>query len=250
MKKFIDLLKSLIPFEFQRPSSVLSLFIALFIAGFFLQLGTRLSDDIYPFLKPHFPTFIKTIIDFLTYPVSINMNLITAVFSVFIFFTIHRVIDRIILRKLRDTVIFSDDFEFSNKGWLLNYWGSNNPYKTCRFENSTLVFEAESDDLIDNKKEYGAYFDLVDGVYENTRYEVICKVKSETGTTMGIKLWVHDTRGRNDIKFPANFRTPNMDLDELKVGFTGTKSQAMRIHLHIKPGKGKIFVDSVTVIKK
>lgn len=88
------------------------------------------------------------------------------------------------------------------------------------------------------------------GVYERSRYEVICKVRADKETTMGIKLWVHDTKGRNDIKYPANFYTPGVSLDEIKVGFTGTVSQAMRIHLHIKPGRGKIFVDNVIVIKK
>lgn len=250
MKKIIDLLKSQIPFELQRPSSLLSIFIALLIAGFCLQLGTRLSDDIYQSLKPYFPAFIKTTIDFLIYPVNIRVNLITAILFIVVFFTIYRIIDRLILKRLKNAVIFSDNFEFSNKGWLLNYWGSNHPDKTCRFEESVLVFEAEESDLIDDKKEYGAYFDLVSGIYERSRYEVICRVKAYKGTTMGIKLWVHDTKGLNGIKYPANFYTPGLSWDEIKVGFTGTSSQAMRIHLHVKPGQGKIFVDNVTVIKK
>lgn len=249
MKKIIDLLKSQIPFELQRPSSLFSIFIALFIAGFCLQFGTSISDDIYQYLKPHFPAFIKTIIDLLTYTINIPVSIITAALFIIIFFTIYRIADRTMLKKLKDTIIFNDDFE-SDKGWLLNYWGSNNPDKTCRFENSMLVFEAEESDLVDQRKEYGAYFDLMNGVYEKNLYEIICRVKADQGTTMGIKLWVHDTKGHNSIKFPANFYIPNITLEEIKVRFTGTSSQAMRIHLHIKPGRGEIYVDSVVIVKK
>jgi hypothetical protein len=66
---------------------------------------------------------------------------------------------------------------------------------------------------------------------------------------MGFKLWVHDTRGQGEMKSPPNFYTPGEEYEEVKVGFIATKSQALRIHLHYKAGKGKIFVDKVGVVK-
>jgi len=250
MKKILDLLKSQVPFELKRPSSLLSIAIAIIFTGFLLQLGTRLLDSLFQLLTPYFPSIVKGLLDVFSYSFNVKLNLISIVIFIVIFFTAYRVIDRTLLRKLGNTKVFFDDFDFSNKGWLLNYWGSNNPDKTCHYEDSVLVFEAESDDLTNERKEYGAYYDLVTGIYEKDKYEVSCMVRAEKGTTMGIRLWVHDTRGHNEIKYPANFYTPGESLEEIKVGFTGSTSQALRIHLHIKPGKGKIYVDSVTVIKK
>lgn len=250
MKGFLNLLKSQVPFELKRTSSLLSIVVAIVCTGFLLQLGTRLLDGLYQLVEPRFPSIAKGLIDIFSYSINVRVNLITVIFFTVVFFTLYRVIDRTILRKLGNTKVFFDNFDFSNKGWLLNYWGSNDPDKTCRYEDSVLVFEAEEKDLVDSKKEYGAYYDLVSGIYENNKYEISCMARADKGTTMGIKLWVHDTKGHNGIKYPANFYTPGETLEEIKVGFTGTTSQALRIHLHVKPGKGKIFVDSVTVIKK
>lgn len=74
-------------------------------------------------------------------------------------------------------------------------------------------------------------------------------VKSDKNTTMGFKLWVHDTLGQAEMKFPANFYTPGIEYEEVKTGFITTKSQALRIHLHSKAGKGKIYVDKVIVVR-
>ncbi len=250
MKGFLNLLKSQVPFELKRPSSILSIVVAIVSTGFLLQLGTRLLDSLFQFLEPHFPNIAKCLVTFFSYSFNLRLNLITIVLFIAIFFTLYRIIDRTLLRKLDNTKVFFDDFDFSNKGWELNYWGSNNPDKTCSYEDSFLVFEADINDLMDARKEYGAYYDLVTGIYENDRYEISCMIKAEKGTTMGIKLWVHDMKGRNGIKYPSNFYTPGENLEEIKVGFTGTSSQTLRVHLHIKPGTGKIFVDNVTVTKK
>lgn len=250
MKKIINLLKSQVPFELKRPSSLISIVIAIVFTGFLLQLGTRLLDSVFQFITPYFPSVLKWIVDIFTYSFVIKINLITVTFFVVTFFTLYRIIDRMVLKKLANSKIFQDDFDFSNKGWELNYWGSNSPDKTCRYEDSSLVFEAQESDLLDERKEYGAYYDLVSGIYEKDRYEISCMIRADKGTTMGIKLWAHDVKGRNSIKYPANFYTPGEQLEEIKIGFTGTSSQALRIHLHVHPGKGKIYVDKVTVIKK
>lgn len=250
MNKIFDLLKSQVPFELKRPSSLLSISIAIIFTGFLLQLGTRLLDSLFQFLTPYFPSIVKGLLYVFSYSFNVKLNLISIVLFIVIFFTVYRVVDRTLLGRLSNMKVFFDDFDFSNKGWLLNYWGSSNPDKTCHYEDSVLVFEAESDDLTSERKEYGAYYDLDTGIYEKNKYEVSCMVRTEKGTTMGIRLWVHDTRGHNGVKYPTNFYTPGESLEEIKVGYTGSASQALRIHLHIKPGKGKIYVDSVTVIKK
>jgi hypothetical protein len=248
-KKFVETLKSQLPPELSRLSSIIAIIIGLVTAGFFLQLGTRLFDGFYFYIQPYTPAFFKSILNLLTYSFTLQVNVLTIALSVVVFFVVYRWIDRLVLNKSKGIVVFEDDFGFSNKGWALNYWGSKNPDKTCHFEDSSLVFEAKKEDLEDKRKEYGAYFDLTSGIYEQTKYEVAIEAKSDKGTNMGIKLWVHDRKGRNDIKFPANFYTPGENYEEMKVGFTGTSSQAMRIHLHIKPGNGKLYVGRVKVIK-
>ena len=112
-----------------------------------------------------------------------------------------------------------------------------------------MVFEADSSDLKSPQKENGACIDLKNGIYQDSKYEVSCWVNSSKNTRMGFKLWVHDTLGQAEMKFPANFYTPGNKYEEVKVGFIATQSQALRIHLHYKVGKGKISVDRVKVIK-
>jgi len=249
MKQIVEFIKTQVPFEIKRPSSLISIIIALIITGFCIQIGATIFDAIIDFIAPYTPALLKTIIPILTFSVTLNLNLISVTLFILGFFTTYRLVDRKILQKIGDTKIFEDDFDSGNFGWQLNYWGSNNPDKTCRYENSFIVFEAEDNELIDNRKEFGAYYDLSTGIYEGSKYVISCWVKAEENTNMGFKLWVHDTNGRNELKFPARFYTPGTTLEEVKVGFTGSSSQALRIHLHNKAGSGKILVEKVVVTK-
>ncbi len=238
-----------IPFEIKRPTSPISVILAIIVLGFFSKIGESLLDLLLGVVNPYTPEVLRIFSLVVTYPIPIKINILTLLIFAVLFFPIYRFFDKALLQKLGKTTIFEDEFDFGNKGWALNYWGSNNPDKTCRIENSSIVFQAEEADLVDTRKEYGAYFDLKNGIYEGSKYEVSCWVKSEQGTTMGFKLWVHDTMGHNDGKFPANFYMPGVDFEEVKLGFTGTSSQGLRIHLHNKAGSGKILVDKVRVIK-
>lgn len=213
-----------------------------------MALGAKLFQLLINVVTPYTPSFLNKTLQLLTYSFPVKINIVTIILFILGFFTVYRFIDRKLLQKLGKTIIFKDDFD-SDQGWLLNYWGSNNPNKTCRFEDSSMVFEADETALMDDRKEYGAYYDLTSGIYEGSKYEISCWVKSEEKTSMGFKLWVHDTRNQNGIKFPARFYTPGSDLEEIKVGFTATSSQALRIHLHNKAGTGKIIVDKVLVTK-
>lgn len=148
-------------------------------------------------------------------------------------------------------IIFEDDF-INDRGWFLNYWGTTNPNKTNRIENSTMIFEANNEEVLNQNNEYGAYIDLRNGILNGQTYEIICKLKSETDTTMGFQLWVHDTRGGNmDVskKEPKSFYTPKNIYRELRLKYTANSTNAIRIHLHNKAGVGKIIVDKIMVLK-
>jgi len=218
--------------------------------GFLGAVGEKLfkllSDSIYP----NTPLFVKLILVRLIEPIVININLISiflAVLFILIFVKIYRFLDKKLLK--RSEVVFEDDFSFGNKGWLLNYWGSNDQDKTCRIENSTLILEAEGKDLPTLSGENGAYYDLTKGIHEGSQYEVSCWVKSTPKTTMGFKLWVHDTKGKNEMKSPIRFYTPGINSEEVKVDFMGTQSLSLRIHLHSKAGAGSIILEKVKVVK-
>lgn len=251
MKKVIAYIRNQLPNEIKRPSSLLSTILALTITGFFTALGWQLFDLLIGFITPYPPSFIKAILEVLTYSATIRINIATLILFttlfILVFFSAYRFFDKRLLKK--GEVVFEDDFDFGNKGWQLNYWGSNDSDKTCRIENSSIIFEADNNDLVDSKKEYGAYYDLAAGIYNGSKYEVSCWIKSAPNTTMGFKLWAHDTKGQNSIKFPASFYTPGSIPEEVKLGFVGTSSQAMRIHLHNKAGAGKIIVDKIKVVK-
>ena len=156
--------------------------------------------------------------------------------------------DKIVLRRFRNEIVFKDDFDAGNKGWALNYWGSYNPQKTNRIENSTMIFEATESDLADTRKEFGAYIDLRNGIYRGYTYEIICKVKSAEHTTMQFMLWLHDTLGgASSINTPLG--TPSTSGETIKLEFEVNVTEAIRIHLHNKAGEGKILVNGVVVRK-
>ncbi len=154
-------------------------------------------------------------------------------------------------KKNKKEIIFEDDF-VSNKGWIMNYWGTTNPDKTNRIESSMIIFEATENELLHPNKEFGAYIDLKNGIDEGSAYEVSCLVKSEPGTTMKFQLWLHDNViGNNSSmrteKNPAQLKTPGNDFEKIKLEFIATVTKGIRIHLHNQGGVGKIIVDKVTV---
>lgn len=213
-------IKKQLPFTLRKPSSLISIILATTITGFFLGLGSWLFQLTVNLVSPFAPKFLKIMIGALTYSISIRINIFTIILLFILiaieFFSSYRFFYKILLKK--GEVVFEDKFEFGNRGWELNYWGSNNPEKTCRLENSSMIFEAKEQDLVDHRQEYGAYYDLTTGIYEGSNYEVSCWVKSAPETSMGFKLWVHDVRGNNSMKFPARFYTQEKILKKLKWG--------------------------------
>lgn len=154
-------------------------------------------------------------------------------------------------KENKKEIIFEDDF-LNNRGWFLNYWGTTNPSKTNRIENSTMIFEATEDELLNPKKEFGACIDLRSGITEGYTYEIRCKVKSIPNTTMGFQLWVHDTIGKNPAVSktePQYFQTPNQEYQEIKLNYVANSNNAIRIHLHNRGGMGRILIDKVIVFK-
>lgn len=154
---------------------------------------------------------------------------------------------------LKGKVVFEDNF-ISDKGWYRAYWEENNPKREeiCRLENSKMVFEATSDDVVNERKKFGAYFD-VRNLVEGNAYSLSCEVCSVVNTTMKFQLWLH-----NDVLFkgstwsmrepPAEF-IPNIRWTKLEAVFSATATKALRIHMEATPGIGKIFVRRVKLIK-
>ena len=66
---------------------------------------------------------------------------------------------------------------------------------------------------------------------------------------MGFQLWIHDgAGGAIEAKEPMFPKTPSDTYYEtIKVRFTITESNAIRIHLHCKAGIGFIKVSEVLV---
>lgn len=251
LKKLIRSLQEKIPPEFRRNSSLIT-FLIIYLLGRIIEgalsrVGELITEKAVPVLPGVFLGLWKSIYYFFSYPVTVNLLQISLFLIIGV--PLYKLIDRALLSRKKREVVFDDSFEFGNKGWHLNYRDSNNSDKTCRIEQSSMVFEANDSDLAGPKKENGAYIDLSNGIYKDSKYEISCWVKSSDKTTMGFKLWVHDTKGRGEMKFPANFYTPGSTPEEIKVGFIGTESQALRIHLHYKAGNGKLFVSKVVVVK-
>jgi hypothetical protein len=242
--KVIDNIKNHIPFELKRGSSLLSVAIALVIAGLLARLGEMILDGLVNIIRPFLPHVRNWFINIITF--SFEVNLIGVVVFVISLFPIYRRIDRFFLKRTKGEIVFIDRFNAGNKGWILNYWGSHDRQKTNRIENSSMVFEATENDLVSGA--FGAYFDLRNGIYQGNEYEVSCKVKSDENTTMEFSLWLHDTTG-GDSSITTDSKTPSTSFEEFKLGFTANETQAIRIHLHNKPGIGRVIVDEVVVRK-
>lgn len=111
-----------------------------------------------------------------------------------------------------------------------------------------MIFEATESDLVDPRKEFGAFIDLRNGIYRGFTYEIICKVKSEENTTMKFMLWLHDTLG-GASSINSLLETPATSGETIKLKFEVNVTEAIRIHLHNRAGEGKILVDEVVVRK-
>lgn len=242
--KLLNYIKEKFPFELKRGTSIISVIVALIFTGMFTRLGEIVLEKVIFYSRPYLPSIWTFFIWLMS--VSFEINLVSVIFFAIILFPIYRKVDRLLIS--RGGLIFKDDFKIGNKGWRLNYWGSNNPTKTNRIENSTMIFEATESDLPTPAKEFGAYFDLRGGIYQGNAYEVSCKVRSEKETTMQFKLWLHDTVGGiSNIVTPL--RTPQNNFEIIKLKFVANQTEAIRIHLHNKAGEGQILVDEVVVRK-
>lgn len=247
IRKFLSQIKENLPTPFNRSTSVLSMVLVYaafkILDGFLSGIGSLIGD----IAIPKIPDLVKVVWEVINKPIQ------TTLFQLLLFLVIaipgYTYFDRMILKRKRKEVIFEDDFSLGNKGWVLNYWGSNKPGKTVRIENSQMVFEAEKDELHNQNGENGAYFDLTNGIYKGFKYDVSCEVKAVSNTTMGFQLWIHDTRSKGEVRFPADFQVPNTSKMSYTTSFIGTETNGMRIHLHSKAGKGKIVVKSVKVTK-
>lgn len=245
----LDYIKKQIPFELKRGASVVSIILALIVVGFFGQVGSWIFEKsltIIPIVKKawQWSSAIKfefTLAEAFFYVLGLLLFL----------FPIYRRVDRFLIQKTKREIIFSDDFD-NNKGWSLNYWGTTNPEKTNRIEQSAMVFEATPEEVQHIGKEFGACIDLRNGIYSDYTYDVCCMVKSDLGTTMGFQLWVHDTVGRNSEvskKQPEQFFTPSTSYQEVRLKYTANSTNAIRIHLHNKAGAGRVYIDKVIVTK-
>jgi len=188
-----------------------------------------------------------------TYQISLLAIIFYMLALVILIFPLYRRFDKFFMQGKNRELIFKDDFVV-DQGWRLNYWGTTNPNKTNRIENSTMIFEASEDELQDENKEFGAYYDLKNGIYEGYTYEVCCKVKSDPNTTMKFQLWLHDNviGNRSSMrtkKMPEELETPSLEFKEIKATFIATATNGIRIHLHNKGGLGKIYVKEVIVHK-
>ncbi len=112
-----------------------------------------------------------------------------------------------------------------------------------------MIFEATNDELQDPNHFFGANYDIFNGIYNGTTYEVSCLVSATRGATMRFQLWIHDTTGSSSVKEPEQPKTPSANREEFKIVFTANETNRIRIHLHCMGGRGRIEVEKVTVIK-
>lgn len=255
MFEITESLKKVIPFELKRSTSIVSVILTIIVVGFLSKIGEWLFEKIALLLQFTFP-FIKNFYSWAT-STTYQISLLAIIFYVLAFiiliFPIYRKFDKFFMLGRKKELIFKDDFN-TNQGWQLNYWGTNNPEKTNRIENSTMIFEAREDELQNANKEFGACYDLKNGIYEGYTYKVCCKVKADPNTTMKFQLWLHDNvvGNRSSMrteKSPKEMEIPSDEFKEIKTNFIATATNGIRIHLHNKGGLGKIYVKEVAVYK-
>jgi hypothetical protein len=71
-----------------------------------------------------------------------------------------------------------------------------------------MIFEADEAELTDQRKCFGAYYDVRTPIYVGFKYEIACEVQSIPGTTMQFQLWLHDTKGQNECFAPKSQQIP------------------------------------------
>lgn len=229
-------------------TSSIAVIVFLILTGVFNSLGA----DLYNYIKDLNPSKVNNVIiklsSILFY--SIRINILTIFLFIIFLVPLIRYLDRKIFSKLITENIFLEDFKNNIHTWGLNYWGSTNPKKTNRIENGMMIFEASSNEWRQNL-EGGACYDLHNNIINGRSYEISCKVKASSDCTMGFKLWVHDVVGEKSLNIPNDFEVPpSNSFKEYKLSFTATNSNAIRIHLHCKAGKGRIMINEVKVIRK
>ncbi len=245
-----ELLRKLLPFELKRGTSIISVAFAFILAGLLTKIGELILTAIFDIIAPALPVIKDTVLSILFFTFEVNVLTLIVGFLIFIsvLFPAYRYIDRLLLKSKRRVLIFEDSF-VGNIGWNLNYWGTTNPSKTNRIENSKMIFYATPAEVTNKEGFFGAFFDLTNGIYQGNSYEVVCFVKSTDGSTMGFQLWLHDTTGNVSILIPDKPFTPPKSGKEISLTFVATASNAMRIHLHSKAGAGSIIVERVAVYK-
>jgi hypothetical protein len=208
--------------------------------GFITRIGGLITENS-KVIIPH----IKKL---LSLSFSINLRLWHLALLIMLL-PLYYLIDKLLLKKLKREVIFKETFTSIKIGWHLNYWGTSNPKKTNRIENSMMIFEAEESELTHESKCFGAYYDLRTSIYDGYKYEVSCKVFAGPNTTMGFQLWLHDTRGNNEVFMPIKQEAPSTSIQTITAIYTANDSGGIRIHLHNKGGKGNIYIKEITVTK-
>lgn len=235
------------PFEIKRGSSIISLITALIIAGFLSKVGEFLFDKFLTVISPIIPVIGKILFQIVSFRFEINIT--SLIVFALILFPVYRYFDNKLIQKKDGVKIFTEDFNNGENGWHLDYWGKGSSSKINRVEKGCMVFEAEESEISHEKKESGAYFDLKNGIYKDNIYTVRCNVRSDQDTTMKFRLWLHDTSGKSESVSSDDMFIPSNKFQVIEAKFVATDSNAMRIHLHFKAGKGKIYVDNVTVTK-
>jgi len=148
--------------------------------------------------------------------------------------------------KILTKQLWKDQF-IGHCEWILNYWNDSSFKSTTnRIENKKMIFEARPDQLENKNAEFGACIDIDQQIQEGNDYEIMVKVRSSPGSTMGFQLWVHD--GNNDSfgkRSPLKFKTPKEYFETIRLIYTATTTNKIRIHLHCKGGNGLIEISEV-----
>jgi hypothetical protein len=161
--------------------------------------------------------------------------------------------------SVSSNVIYKENFQGHINGWVLNYKGFH-AHNTNRIEGSKMVFEAQKEDW--NDEPNGAFIEIHEGVFNAFTYEISCSIRASANSSMSFCLWVHDSGGAKWETNPEiakstkinsqpgdEFHQPGEQFEAVKLKYIATYTNRLRIHLHCKPGEGRIEVESLTVKK-
>jgi len=236
-------------FEYELTwSQIITFIITSILLGFLAKVG----EDGYAYFKTINKNDINNVIRWVVNILfsKIKINLFTLILIIIIGIPLFKFLYLKVFIKIISERIFFENFSTTKHSWNLDFWGDANSQGTNRIENNEMVFEALLGQWSRGKGEGVAFYDLTNGVIEGLTYEVSCKAKSTDNTTMGFRLWVHDTNGNNSKTNPQNFVTPpSNNAAEYKLLFKATKTNAIRIHLLCREGEGSIIAKEVSVKK-